>query len=416
MPMDEHPPGLYHPDLDQLLIPQSSAELVSDPDIWFVAVKLIQACIDQGQWDFSAFNDQISELDSQLATLNTVKSENKVLLEENTVANRTIANLRSRIEMLSTSPEPEKRQLSEKLPDPELFDGDKQKLRSWTYSLRVKLVGNADRYPSESSKMQYSVGRLTGKALDQVVPRVKKDGTIDFATVNDLITYLKVAFGDPDEKGTSQRELQELRQTNRAFSDYLADFRRIADRTGYDKEAKRAALLAGLSTEIQQALVVLDLLDSLEAAIVKIQKIDNKLRALNSRIPRNSASNTNSSQALPRPKPTNPSSSPSDVFSNPSGAPPATSPPLPGGDPIDLGIGRARGPLTPAERLRRINNSLCMYCGGANHYAGNFPKANRKTMLREMVVHGKQQSESLQISTKPTNPSTPLSSTSSENL
>ena len=251
MSTNEHLPGLYHFDLDHLVIPQSSADLVSNPDSWFVAVKLMQACISQGRRDFSAFNDQISELDSQLATLNTVKSENEVLLEENTSANRTIANLQSRIEMLSTSPQPGKRHLSEKLPDPELYDGDKQKLQSWTYSLRVKLAGNADRYPSESSKIQYSVGRLTGKALDQVEPRVKKDGTIDFAMANDLITYLEVAFGDPDEKGTSQRELQNLRQTNRTFSDYLANFRRIADRTGYDEEAKRAALLAGLSTEIQ---------------------------------------------------------------------------------------------------------------------------------------------------------------------
>ena len=57
-----------------------------------------------------------------------------------------------------------------------------------------------------------------------------------------------------------------------------------------------------------------------------------------------------------------------------------------------------------------------MYCGGVNYYAGNYPKGNRKIMLREMVVHGKQQSESLQTLTKPTMPSTPLSSTSLENL
>lgn len=254
--------------------------------------------------------------------------------------------------MLSTSPQPGKRHLSEKLPELELFDSDKQKLRSWTYSLRVKLAGMQT--ATHRNQAKFSILLVVSKekkGLNQVEPRVKKDGTIDFATANDMITYLEVAFGDLDEKGTSQRELQKLRQTNRAFSDYLADFRRIADRTGYDEEAKRAALLAGLSTEIQQALVVLDLPDSLEAVIAKVQKIDDKLRILNSRIPRNLASNTNSSQALPRPKPTHSASSPSNVFSHPSGATPATSPALPGGDSMDLGIGRARGPLTPAERL-----------------------------------------------------------------
>lgn len=170
MSTNKHPPGLYHPDLDHLVTLQSSADLVFNPDNWFVAVKLMQVCISQGRRDFSAFNDQISELDSQLATWNTVKSENKVLLEENTSANRTIANLQSRIEMLSTSPQPGKQHLSEELPDLELYDGDKQKLRNWTYSPRVKLAGNADCYLSELSKIQYSVSCLTRKALDQVEP------------------------------------------------------------------------------------------------------------------------------------------------------------------------------------------------------------------------------------------------------
>lgn len=224
MSMNEHPLGLYHPELDHLVTPQSSADLVSDPESWFVAVKLMQTCIDQGRRDFSAFNDQISELVSQLATFNKVKKENEDLLEENTKANRTITNLQSRIEMLSSSSQPGKRHFSEKLPDPKLFDGDKQKLRSWTYSLRIKLAGNADRYPSKSSKIQYSVDCLTGKTLNQVEPKVRKDVTIDFATANDLITYLEVAFGDSDEKDTSQRELQKLKQINCAFLDYLADF------------------------------------------------------------------------------------------------------------------------------------------------------------------------------------------------
>ena len=184
----------------------------------------MQTYIDQGCQDFSAFNDQISELVSQLAIFNKVKKENKDLLEENTKANRTITNFQSRIKILSSSPQPGKLHLSEKLPDLKLFDGDKQKLQSWTYSLRVKLVEKANCYPSKLSKIQYSVGCFIGKALDPVKPKVRKDNTINFTIVNNLITYLKVTFGDLDEKGTFQRELQKLKQTNRAFSDYLADF------------------------------------------------------------------------------------------------------------------------------------------------------------------------------------------------
>lgn len=76
---------------------------------------------------------------------------------------------------------------------------------------------------------------------------------------------------------TSQRELQKLRQANRPFSDYLADFRRLADRTGFNEEAKRAALLAGLSREIQEILVVIDLPDSLEEVVARILRLSQLL-------------------------------------------------------------------------------------------------------------------------------------------
>lgn len=120
---------------------------------------------------------------------------------------------------------------------------------------------------------------FTGKALDLREPKLRKDGTVNFTTTTDLITYLEITFGDSDEKDTSQRELQKLRQANRPFLDYLADFRQIADLTGFNEEAKRAALLEGLSREIQEVLVVVDLPDCLEEIVAKIQKIDNKPRA-----------------------------------------------------------------------------------------------------------------------------------------
>lgn len=117
---------------------------------------------------------------------------------------------------------------------------------------------------------------FTGKALDLIEPKLRNDGTVDFTTTNDLITYLEITFGDSDEKDTSQHELQNLRQANRPFLDYLADFRQIADLTGFNEEAKRAALLERSSREIQEFLVVVDLPDSFKEIVPKIKKIDNK--------------------------------------------------------------------------------------------------------------------------------------------
>lgn len=62
----------------------------------------------------------------------------------------------------------EKYHLSGKLPDPELYDREKQKLRSWIYSLHAKLVGNAGCYLTELDKIRYLMRSLIGKALNQV--------------------------------------------------------------------------------------------------------------------------------------------------------------------------------------------------------------------------------------------------------
>lgn len=172
--------------------------------------------------------------------------------------------------------------------------------------------------------------------------------------------------------------------------DYLAGFRRIADRTEYDEEAKHAALITGLSNEIQQALFTVDLSRSLEETVATIQKIDNKIRAFAARTPRTQtptpASTFTGTTLGPRPKPAQVFPSSATVSAHPTAATSSGNSAILGGEPMDLSIGRACGPLTPAERARRITNNLCMYCGDANHYAGNCPKANRKTQLRGMTV------------------------------
>lgn len=137
-------------------------------------------------------------------------------MAKNTRANLLIVNLQSQITAATSAASSlsEKRHLSKKFLDPEMYNEDKQKLRSWIYSLNVKLVSNADRYPMESDKICYSVGRLTGKALNQVELQVKENGSPDFDTIKDLIKYLELAFGDPDKRGTAQRELHKLCQIN----------------------------------------------------------------------------------------------------------------------------------------------------------------------------------------------------------
>lgn len=89
-------------------------------------------------------------------------------MAKNTRANLLIANLQSQstVATSAASSLPEKHLFSEKLPDLELYNKDKQKLCSWIYSLNVKLVDNADCYSMESNKICYLIRRFTGKILN----------------------------------------------------------------------------------------------------------------------------------------------------------------------------------------------------------------------------------------------------------
>ncbi|KAI0991232.1 hypothetical protein K3495_g16955, partial [Podosphaera aphanis] len=76
---------------------------------------------------------------------------------------------------------------SEKFPDPEKFNGSRAKLPGFLTQLRMKLEVNDDRFRNESAKIIYSISRLEGRALDQVVPLVNSKPSAPFSSVNAFI-------------------------------------------------------------------------------------------------------------------------------------------------------------------------------------------------------------------------------------
>jgi hypothetical protein len=183
--------------------------------------------------------------------------------------------------------------------------------------------------------------------------------------VEALITILENAFGDPDRVRTAERNLQNLRQKNRNFSDYLADFPRYAAEVSWNDAAKRTSLYEGLSSELKDALVTMETPDALDQYIVLLKRVDNKIRARAAERKGTSSTWRNTTQTTtPTPKP----------------APPPATTTASGtqAGPMDLSAGRRR--LSPAQREDRIRRGLCLYCGGAGHMARQCP--NRPNNLR----------------------------------
>ena len=312
--------------------------------------------------------DKASAL-SSLEQANATLSENAVTMA---AGQAVMDELRTNLADASQS----KSHRSTKHPDPSSFGGDKAELRGWMTQLRIKLNINKDHYPTEQSKLAYALSRLKERALEQLQPYLEKDGNIALADMEAFYTKLQLAFGDPDRKATAQRELRQLRQKNKEFYLYLSDYQRLVPDTGFDDEAKRSILLDGLSDELKSALITVDLPTSLDDTIQILQKIDNRFRSVQASIRKPFSYGSSRSSSAPSTPTTKTSSTPSTPVPRPAPISPADT------DAMDLSTSRRRGPITPAERSRRMNEGLCMYCGGSGHFANSCPASKGKPRVR----------------------------------
>jgi hypothetical protein len=261
---------------------------------------------------------------------------------------------------------------SQKIPDPDRFNGDRDKLENFRLMMILKLKGNEDWYPTEQDRLRYIFSRLEGAAQQQVISRVRLDGSIEITSTEELWTILERAFGDPDRKGTAQRTVQNLRQRNREFHVYLAEFQRHIEYTGFNEEAKKTALLNGISSELRDLLVTQDIENtSLDNTIHICQRIDQRHRAAQAlqRRPFTPRASFGSPHTSPR------------TPATPTPAPLFTPSPIPSSSPaelMDLSAARVqRGPLTDAEKRRRREQDLCLYCGDGQHRVLNCPRKPR---------------------------------------
>jgi hypothetical protein len=94
----------------------------------------------------------------------------------------------------------------EKLPDPEVFRGDRdrERLHLFKQQMKIKLLGNADRYPTLQSKLSYAFSRLEGVAANQFLQYVGEGG-ITLPSMIRFYEVLDTAFGDPDRMRTARR-------------------------------------------------------------------------------------------------------------------------------------------------------------------------------------------------------------------
>jgi hypothetical protein len=215
------------------------------------------------------------------------------------------------------------------------------------------------RFPDEQAKMTYAFNRQSGLALKQILPRVRKDREIGLEDLPAFIQHLEPAFGDPDRGATAERNMREIKQRNREFSLYYAEFQVIAADLDWNPSALRNALRSDLSEEMKDNIIHTDMLDELPVFVTLRQKRDNQIRQKKAeKAAQHKWTSSTGSPSAPRaPTPPKP----------PEAAPAGTVNGYTGSAPMDLSASRRR--ISDEDRAKRFANGRCLYCEGFNHKA-----------------------------------------------
>jgi ferredoxin len=271
-----------------------------------------------------------------------------------------------------------------KVKDAEDFSGlDRGQLRPFLAQCKLVFFAQPTRYATDNAKVYYIASHFKDTALawwqqqfdlEPMPPWISDYG--------EFLEKFREMFGEIDEEGKAERAIRSLdMKGTQSVEGYVVEFRRLAGLTRWNESALASQFYSGLPRRLKNDLARLPegrprSLTALEKITLRMDQhyweYQEDLKIEQHRI------------SLPP--------SPSSTFSAARGTtPPITNPLLRTPTPRTLGKQPTHtdssGRLTAAERLRRFENNLCMYCGEAGHRRDNCPKgALRPQRVREVIT------------------------------
>lgn len=255
--------------------------------------------------------------------------------------------------------------VSERLPDPDKFDGDRADLRRFVSQIQEKMTANQDRYPTPQLRMSYVNNRLKGSPYALILPYIQ-GGVCQLPDYTDVLDKLDHAYGDPNRARNARNQLYRLRQGNKEFSLFFAEFQRLA----IDGEMENGALPIMLEQAINRELQAM-LLHHEPPAGADYQKLGTFLQDLENRrlqYERRLASNTRSTAVPATYTPATPK------LATPA-APATLAAPRPAPQPQAPAPAAATAPprdpdamdLSATRRSTRRERGECYRCGSSSH-------------------------------------------------
>lgn len=271
-----------------------------------------------------------------------------------------------------------------KIHQPDLFDGDRKKLKSWLVQFELFFGFNEAQFPTDQSKILYATSYLRKGAFDWMEgyatdflrnkddPHEMAQGTREiFASYTEFVRRVKRTFGDIDEERTAERHLQGLTQKT-SVGNYAAEFQQYAVRTEWNDEALVAQFYRGLKDRVKDDIARGERPATLAGMITAAIRIDG--RQFERGLEKGGSYRAPIQNYKPKHMPYKPK-------------------PYYGPQPMELDAthhgGPRKGPLSPRDRDHRMKNNLCLYCGKPGHKARDCQSAARKNQGNRNFQRGK---------------------------
>jgi len=142
-----------------------------------------------------------------------------------------------------------------KLRDPEPFEGEKAKFKTFLAQCELKFRTEGNRFDDDEKKTGYASSLLRGVAWNWVETFLNQEGGINL-TWEELKTNMKHAFGQVDAEEIAFEKFQKIQQGNRTAATYWAEFQRIKADLPYADNVCIARFRDGLHPEVKRHLVM----------------------------------------------------------------------------------------------------------------------------------------------------------------
>ena len=117
--------------------------------------------------------------------------------------------------------------------------------------MRGKMAADDDLYDTPARRMVYVMSRVGEEAFGHLEPRARVNAPRPWKDSDEMLAYLERVFGDPNRRANAETQFRALRQGNKDFNTFWAEFQRLSIELNWNNEMLISDLTSKLSYAMQ---------------------------------------------------------------------------------------------------------------------------------------------------------------------